>query len=176
MEVSTINYFLALGTLAMQMAAAALLVLLFLRKHEGFSEHAALVGRWGLWAAFLLSSTGMVMAVYYSDILGVEPCSLCWWQRIFQFPLVVLFGMALYKREMSRFVIDYSIVMSVIGGAFALYHHALQMFPNSLPCPSTGVSCAQRTIFEFGYITFPLMAFSLFAILIVLMLFVRKSR
>ncbi len=170
-SVETVNYLLALGTIALQAGTIVLIVLWFLRKKSGFSEHATVVGTWGLWVGLVLSFAGAFLNLYYNEVLGIPPCDLCWWQRIFLYPQVVLFGMALFKRD--SYIADYSIVLSIIGAGFALYHHFLQMFPNSLPCPATGVSCATRILFEFGYITYPLMAFSLFALLIVLMLFVR---
>ena len=86
------------------------------------------------------------------------------------------FALALRKRDSN--IADYSIALSIAGGAAALYQHYLQMGGTSvLPCPassSEAVDCAVRFVFEFGYITFPMMALTLFAFLIVLMLFVRK--
>lgn len=174
-SVETVNYLLALGTVALQLGTVALLVVWFLSGKEGFSSNAETIGKWGLWIALALSFAAAFMNHYYNEVLGVPPCDLCWWQRIFLYPQVILFGMAIWKRD--HYVADYAIVLSVLGAGVALYHHALQMFPSTLPCPATGVSCATLSIpFEFGYITYPLMAFSLFVSLIVLMVFVRARR
>ncbi len=176
MTVSDVNYFLALGTLLLQVVTAILLVVFLLRKRiPSFAQVAGNVGDWGLWSAFAVTLGSTVFTVYYSDILGFEPCYWCYWQRIFLFPQILLLGMAAWKKD--GYMADYSIVLSVAGALVALYHHAMQMLPGSgLPCPATGVSCAQRIFFEFNYITFPLMAFTVFAFLIVLMLFVRSRR
>ncbi len=175
MTLETTNFLLALGTLALQSATLVLIMVLFLRKKISELERVvAILGSWALWLGFLFSLGASAMTLYYSDVLGIEPCPLCWWQRIFLYPQVVIFAIALYRRDLA--VTIYSIALSLIGAAFALYHHALQVLPaGTLPCPATGVSCAQRFVFEFGYITFPLMAISLFAFLIVLMLFARKK-
>jgi len=46
-----------------------------------------------------------------------------------------------------------------------------------LPCPASGVSdCARRYVFEYGYITLPLIGATLFVFLIVLMLFLLRAR
>lgn len=176
MSLETLNFWLAVGTLAMQIATLALLAVVFLRKTvPELDKLAALLGAWAVWIAFVLALAASAMTLYYSEVLGIEPCSLCWWQRIFIYPQVVLFAIALYKRDLS--VTAYSLALSLIGLAFAAYHHALQILPSgTLPCPAQGVSCAQRFVFEFGYITFPLMAATLFAFLIVLMLFVRSKK
>lgn len=175
--VETINYTLALGTIALEIGAVGLLVLfLFRTQLPSLEWKRILLAKWGLWIGFALTFIGSALTLFYSEILGFSPCPLCWWQRVFLYPQVVLFALALLKRD--RGVALYSIVLSVLGSGVALYHHALQVLPaGSLPCPAEGaVSCAQRFIFEFGYITFPLMSASLFAFLIVLMLFVRPVR
>lgn len=175
----TLNYWLALGTLAVQIVTAAFLALYVLRARvPDLGDVAALIGRWGLWVGFLLSLASTALSLYYSEVLGLVPCGWCWAQRVFLWPQILLFAVALWKKDIR--IADYSIALSIFGGAAALYQHYLQMGGNSLlPCPATSsqaVDCGVRFLFEFGYITFPLMAFSIFAFLIVLMLFVRRPR
>jgi disulfide bond formation protein DsbB len=168
----TLNFWVALGTVGMQILAVALFALYFLRNTA--PGLAAFVSKWSLCLGFLLSLFSIGMAVYYSDFLGIIPCSLCWYQRVFLFPQAVLFAVALFKKEAAR-IADYSIVLSVFGALVALYQHYIQMVGESpLPCPASGGDCVKRFLFEFGYITFPLVAFSAFALLIALMLFARK--
>ena len=177
MSVETLNYLLALGTLAMQLLGAGFFALYFLQnKFTDLQDIAALLSRSGLWLAFLLTLGATAMTLYYSEVLGFAPCGWCWVQRVFLWPQVLLFAIALYREE--RAAADFSIAFSVFGGIAALYQHYLQMGGQALvPCPASGAGdCAQRILFEFGYITFRLMAATLFAFLIVLMLFVRKSR
>lgn len=176
MSVDNLNFILALGVVAMQVGAFALLALFFMRKQPEFSGQVSFIARWALWKAFALAFIGSALTLVYSDILGFEPCPLCWWQRIFLYPQVILLGMALWRESYLRTAVDFSIVMSVIGAGIAVYHHLLQMMPaGTLPCPATGPSCAQITFLEFGYITYPMMALALFGLLIVLMLYVRSS-
>lgn len=171
MSLETTNFFLGLGTVALQVVTAALFALyLFRDRVAELRWLTGLVRAWALPAAFVVSLSAVTMSLYYSEVLGVEPCPLCWWQRVFLYPQVILFGLALYWRDQS--VAGYSIALSLVGAAFALYHHILQVMPSgTLPCPAATVSCAQRFVFEFGYITLPLMGLSIFAFLIVLMLF-----
>ena len=175
MSVEALNYLLALGTLAMQIAGVGFLALYFLRrKFTDLQDIAALLSRSGLWLAFLLTLVATAMTLYYSEVLGFAPCGWCWVQRVFLWPQALLFGVALWKQERS--VADYSIALSIFGAAAALYQHYLQMGGSAvIPCPASGAGdCAQRIFFELGYITFPLMAATLFTLLIVLMLFVRR--
>ena len=177
LPVETLNYLLALGIVAMQIVGTAFLALYFLQKRfTDLQDIAGLLHRSGLWLGFLLTLGATAMTLYYSEVLGFAPCGWCWVQRVFLWPQVLLFAVALYKRE--RAAADFSIAFSIFGGIAALYQHYLQMGGGALiPCPASGAGdCAQRILFEFGYITFPLMSATLFAFLIVLMLFVRKNR
>lgn len=194
MTLESLNYIFGLGTVGLQLLTAAFLVLFFLRKKfTDLESIAKFLGDWGLWIGFLLSAVSVVLTLYYSDVLGILPCGWCWFQRVALYPQVFLFAIALWKcrtparmnrsdgsdvlRQVKKDIADYSIALSIFGLIVALYMHYLQMGGHGvLPCPATGAGdCGQRFMFEFGYITFPLMAASLFAFLIVLMLFVRKS-
>ena len=171
----TINYLLALGTLGIQIATVFLIVVYFAPTFVPASERIrGFVESFGLWVAFVFALLSSLVNQFYNQGLGIPPCDLCWWGRIFLYPQIILFTMTFWCRRHIGTVADASIVLSIIGAGISLYHHLLQLFPNSIPCPATGVSCAQRFLFEFGYITYPLMAFSLFAFLIVTMLFVRR--
>src|SRR6478609_2179132 len=165
--IETYNYWLSLGTIGLQIATIALLAALVLRKRfPDLNDVVSFAGRNGLWIAFLLSLAGIALTLFYSEVLGIVPCGWCWVQRIFLYSQAVIFAVALFKRD--RTIADYSIALSVFGAVAALYQHYLQMGGNpAIPCPASGAGdCAQRFLFEFGYITSPLMAFSLFAFFI----------
>ncbi len=170
------NQWLGVGTLILEILGVAFLALYVLRARlPDLSAPAQLLSRWGLWIGFALSVFGIAATLFYSEVLGLAPCGWCWFQRIFLYPQAVLFAIALYKKD--RAAADYSIGLSILGGIVALYQHYLQMGGSALVgCPSNPgpADCAQRFMFEFGYITFPFASFSLFAFLIVLMLFVRR--
>ena len=112
--------------------------------------------------SFIVSGLAMAGSLTYSDVVGYAPCVLCWYQRIFMYPQVFLMGIALYRREISMRV--YSIVFSSIGAALALWHYLGQLGFGTLPCSAVGysVSCADRFVMQYGYITIPMMAFSAF--------------
>lgn len=174
MSVETLNYLASLATLGLQIVTIIFLAAFLLRKRVPvMGDIVRQVGSFGLLIGLLISLGASAITLYYSEVLGMEPCWLCWFQRIFLYPQVILFALAAWKRDYT--IAAYSIALSVIGLVIALYHHVLQVAPSgSLPCPAVGVSCAQRTVFEFGYVTFPLMAVTVFASLIAVMLIVRK--
>lgn len=125
--------------------------------------------------AFIVAFVATAGSLFYSEIIGFEPCKLCWLQRIFMYPQVILLGLALWKRD--RGIAIYSIALSIIGVIIAAYHYLLQLgFAPSLPCSAVGysVSCSQKFVLQFGYITIPMMALTAF-IMIILFLLTAKN-
>lgn len=144
--------------------------LVFFRKHTNkvltfFSEYTFILG-------FLIAFGAVFVSLFYSNIIGFPPCELCWIQRIFLYPQLILFGMELYKKDKS--IVDFSIAFATLGSIASLYHIYVENGGESaLPCAQNvvgQVSCATRYVYEFGYITIPVMAFSLSIALIVLLL------
>ncbi len=176
MGVLELNYLVALGTVGLQVASVALLLLYFFRQEPVLKPVADIVGTWGMAVGFLLMLGSTVMSLVYSEIYGIIPCGLCWMQRVFIYSQVVVLGVALFLRDVRA--AWYSIALSACGAVVALYHHYIQIGGESvLPCPASGVGdCAKRFIYEFDYITFPLVAFSALVFTIVVMLFVLDKK
>jgi disulfide bond formation protein DsbB len=121
--------------------------------------------------AFFLSLTATLSSLFISEIGRLQPCLLCWYQRIFMYPQPILLLIALFKKE---FVLKtYLITLNITGSIIALYHYLLQILPKSqiITCnkPLTGISisCTENYNFYFGYMSFPLMAFTVFIMLII---------
>ena len=128
---------------------------------------------------FVLSLAASAMTLYYSEVLGVIPCALCWFGRIFMYGTVLISGTALFARNNleQKGIFRYLLVFSGLGAATSLYHHFLQLaadYGAHLPCPASGGDCAKRIIFEFGHITFPWMALVLFVLFILRILVANK--
>jgi disulfide bond formation protein DsbB len=175
MDVAVVDRFVAIltllciagiaGVVALHVAAARSDAAARLR--DGVAD---LVGGSALWLAWLVAAGSMVGSLYYSEVVGYAPCSLCWYQRIAMYPLVVLFAIAAWRRD--RTVRRYAVPLVVVGAALALYQHALGYFPDAevLGC-SIDVSCTERYIWEFGFVDFPLMSFVAFAAIATLLRF-----
>jgi hypothetical protein len=58
-------------------------------------------------------------------------------------------------------------VLSLVGLVISLYHHYLQLGGSAfVKCPAAGdVDCAKRFMYEFDFMTFPLLAAAGFALL-----------
>jgi len=121
--------------------------------------------------AFIIALIATGSSLYYSQIAGFAPCDLCWLQRIFMYPQVVLLGLAWWKKE--GHIIDYSLVLLFIGLAFSLYHNYIYYAAQAATFCSISAPCTQAYTNGFGYITIPLMSLTAF-ILIGLLLMNKK--
>jgi len=111
---------------------------------------------------FFFATTATAGSLYLSNFIGWEPCRLCWFQRIFMYPLVILFAVSLvFDRED---VADYVLPTSLIGFGIAVYHYLIQFLPElqSSGCSITSVSCEATYTFYFGHISIPTMAAAAF--------------
>ena len=114
----------------------------------------------------------VVGSLVYANIIGFPPCDLCWYQRIFMYPQLIILFIAMRRKDKS--VIDYLVPLSVIGGVIALYHSFIQWGFSIGPligCASVGGECAKVYVREFSYITIPFMSFTVFAYIIVMKFF-----
>ena len=175
MDVATADRFFALMTLLTLGGVAGSVAL---RSFAGRLPPAArldrsiwtLVGPIALWLAWLVALVSLLGSLYYSEIVGYPPCSLCWYQRIAMYPLVVILAVAAWDddREVRR----YALPLAGVGGAFALYQYVLGYFPDTeiLGC-TLDVSCTERYVWEFGFVDFPFMSLVAFLAIGALLLF-----
>lgn len=112
---------------------------------------------YGIW---LLAIGGTAGSLIMSQVLDLIPCELCWYQRILMFPLPIIVGIALYKKD--KIMPYYVVVLSGIGAVIAAYHWAGQMFfAESLSC-NAGASCAEILFEVLGFMTIPFGAMLVF--------------
>lgn len=109
-----------------------------------------------IWTQTLLATLG---SLFYSEIMGYIPCELCWIQRILMYPLVVIYGVALMKKNVH--IAIPGLIMSGIGVIIALYHYGLQKLP---ALQETGgfcgdIPCNLQYVNYFGFITIPFLSF-----------------
>ena len=119
-----------------------------------------------------IAATGT--SLFYSEILKFTPCVLCWYQRIFMFPLVVVIAVGILRRDKK--VYQYVLPLSFIGLAIAFYHVLLQfgVLPESVTPCSVGVSCLTKFTGYFGFITIPVLSFAAFSVITICILLYRK--
>jgi disulfide bond formation protein DsbB len=168
------NFLLGIATIIGQGILLVLIILFFLKKKNKITSF---VQKYILELLLLVSGAGTFLSLLYSEVLGELPCDLCWYQRIFLYPQVIILAIAKWKKDKS--VLNYSLALSVVGALIALYHYYIQWGGIALiPCSGDALAspCAQKTILEFGYITIPFMSLVSFSMMIVLNLIAKKQK
>ena len=132
--------------------------------------------QYGAFLAFPVAVAATVGSLYYSEVAGFIPCTLCWYQRILMYPLVLLIAVGLILRD--EYLPRYVLPLSTLGLGIAAYHYLTQwgLFAESAAC-SVGVPCSGRYVSYLGFITIPLMSLVAFALITTIMLIAwRTSR
>ncbi len=134
------------------------------------------VGKYVLELLFTFSLAALVGSLSYSQIVGFPPCELCWVQRIFMYPQIVLSLIAIWKKDKGAIL--YMLGLSILGAIVAFYHSLIHWGFNSsvLKCSAVGAPCAKVYVLSYGYITIPFMSFTAFAFLIAISVIYYRSR
>lgn len=168
--VTTLNHYVSLGALlGMGVTILWVMYLATCLYNKKTSRLLNFISDYILPFGFAITGVGMIMSLYYSEVLGIIPCVLCWYQRIFMYSQVFLFGYAWYRKD--RNILPYTLLLSIVGFVIAVYHHALQIgYDIYKPCSTSpfAVDCAKPTFIEFGFVTFPFLAIVLFGFVIVI--------
>ena len=107
------------------------------------------------WTFALVASMG---SLYMSNVLHWTPCVLCWYQRIFLYPLVFVIGAGIIKKITD---LEYLVLpLTVTGGAIAFYHSLLQygIISEKFVVCTSGVSCTEPYHILYPFITVPLLS------------------
>ncbi|MDP4553231.1 disulfide oxidoreductase [Alkalihalobacillus macyae] len=123
-----------------------------------------------LFSAWAVSVSALAGSLYFSEVLKYEPCELCWYQRILMYPLVLILGIAMVKKDAKQCV--YVLPLAVIGGSISVYHYLIQkaaFFADSAPACGR-VPCTGEYINLLGFITIPFLALLAFASIAILMI------
>lgn len=162
MQLETFNIIIGIGTLGIAFFTVVLVIFRIVMGNHNhimnlLREHALIIG-------FLIGLAAISGSLIYSELYQLPPCLFCWWQRIFLYPQVVLFAVALYrhgrKSSAGYDIFHYSTPMAVVGSLISLYHVFLQqgVIASTGACIQNGVSCTTIDISVFGFLTIPMMA------------------
>ncbi|MEK5069657.1 disulfide oxidoreductase [Sporosarcina sp. FSL K6-1508] len=129
-----------------------------------------------LYVAWVVSLVAMFGSLYFSEIKGYIPCELCWYQRIFMYPLTLILGIGTFQNDSS--VKKFVIPLALIGGSISFMHYLEQKIPGFggiKPCVS-GVPCSSQYINWFGFITIPFLALVAFVIITFCMFLIKSKK
>jgi len=127
-----------------------------------------------IYLAWIVAVVATLGSLYFSEIRGYIPCELCWYQRILMYPLSLLLGIAAFNQDSS--IRKYVLPLSIIGGLISAFHYMVQKVPGFAaikPC-TQGIPCSAQYINWLGFITIPLLAFTSFVLIAILLMFTKQ--
>ncbi len=128
-----------------------------------------------LFTCWIVAGISTLGSLFFSEIMEFPPCALCWYQRIFMFPLVLILLVGLFPFDKN--IVKYALPLAIVGWCFAFYHYLLYsgFIPESIQPCSQGVSCSETYIDLFGFLTIPMLSLISFSTVVAL-LFILKRR
>ena len=170
MSVSTVSTFLAVGALILLACVIAvwtvrLLAFVSPRARRVYdSIRLSLEGR-GMLLAWIMALIAMLGSLYYSQIAGLLPCEYCWYQRIAMYPIVVILGIALLKKD--RGIRPYVYGLAIPGGLISTYHYLVERFPDlQVGECNLCIPCSVAWFMKFDLVSIAFMAFVCFAVIV----------
>jgi disulfide bond formation protein DsbB len=122
-----------------------------------------------VFGAWLIATSSTLGALFFSEVMQLPPCVLCWYQRIFMFPLVLLLPIGLFPFDAK--VVRYALPLSVVGSVIAVFHVFLVagVIPESVAPCWRGVPCSETQIQWFGFVSIPVLVATAFALMTLLL-------
>ena len=160
MNLAALQMFFALLALVTNVATVVLLATLLLRKTGPGRTALELFAPLALPLAFLVTLTATGGSLWFSESVGFTPCKLCWYQRIAVFPLPLLLGGMLLRKDVRATL--YLLPVTLIGSGVSLWHWLVERVPSLSGKTSCAVDvpCTVPWFTEFGFVTLAWMALS----------------
>jgi disulfide bond formation protein DsbB len=107
-------------------------------------------------------------------VMGFAPCVLCWYQRIALFPLVLILPMGLFPLDAK--VAKFALPLTIAGLLTAAYHNLLYVgiIPKSIQPCAQGVSCTEKYVEFFGFVSIPMLSLLALATMTALLIIVKR--
>ena len=128
-----------------------------------------------LYAAWVVALLSLAGSLFFSEVMGLAPCVLCWYQRVAMYPLVLIIATGILTRDERVRV--YALPLCLAGLAVSVYHNLLYygVIPETLTPCSEGASCTEKQIEWLGFITIPLMGLASFVAVALCLYFYRPG-
>lgn len=161
MSALTMQLFFSMLAVVALAGAALLLASRLLGDRVGvLREFEATVAPSAIWLAWLVAATCVAGSLYFSEVVHLRPCRLCWYQRFAMYPLaVVLIGLALTG---NRWLRRYARIAALVGLAISSWHYLVEWFPSLEPSNVCALDNPCTTVWfrRMGFATIPFMSLS----------------
>lgn len=127
-----------------------------------------------LFVAWVVAASATLGSLFFSEVMKVPVCVLCWYQRIAMYPLVLILAVGLFPYEPK--VVRYAGPLAGVGWLTAMFHVLLVagIIPEGVePCVQ-GIPCSETYISLLGFLSIPVMSLLTFTFIGVLLLYAHR--
>ena len=127
-----------------------------------------------LFVAWVVITMATLGSLFFSEVMDVPVCVLCWYQRIAMYPLVLVLAIGLFPYDPG--VIRYAGALAALGWIIALYHVLLiaGIIPENIqPCVE-GIPCSETHIALFGFLSIPVLSLLTFTLIGILLMYAHR--
>ncbi len=125
-------------------------------------------------ALAVVASLATLGSLTFQLVYNAPVCELCWWQRIFMYPMVVITLVSLWRKAKEAHIMTG--ILSLFGLWYASYHYYYHFKgfvlgqKLTLPCSYGGLmpACTDSPILIFGFSTIPFMSVMAFGSILAL--------
>ena len=163
-EMPLYSLILSLGVLGiLAMTLISIMVFIFYSRWRKYLQEIPYFTYLKIIGTIAIAST--TLAMIYQLYYELDVCILCWWQRIFIFPIDIVILVSIWKKIRGNHIITWLLALG--GTFFAGYHYYYHFIwwvlklPVFLPCEQGGLlpACTDHNgVLTFGFITIPFMS------------------
>jgi len=143
--------------------------------NEDFSAKRTPISWYLIFIVWVIATSGMLTSLFFSEVLQLPVCVLCWYQRIALYPLVIILPLGLFPYDVK--IIRYISPLVIVGWLTAFFHVLVVagVVPESAqPCVQ-GIPCSEVNFELFGFLNIPVMSLLTFSIIGALLLCSKKQ-
>lgn len=126
-----------------------------------------MLDKFSVYLAWGISLFSTFASLFFSEILKFPPCSLCWYQRIFMYPLAIIIPVGILSAD--KYISRYVTALSAFGLLFATYHTLIyhNIIQEAITVCTADLSCKTKQLELFGFLSIPLMSFLSFLLIFI---------
>jgi len=127
-----------------------------------------------LFMAWIVVTTATLGSLFFSEVMDISVCELCWYQRITMYPLVLILAVGLFPYDPG--VVRTAGPLATIGWFIALFQTLLiaGIIPEAVrPCVQ-GIPCSESHLSLLGFLNIPTLSLITFSLVGVCIFFTSR--
>lgn len=128
-----------------------------------------------IFTACIIATTATLGSLFFSEVMAVPVCKLCWYQRIALYPLVIILAMGLFPFNPG--VVRTAGVLVVLGWMIALFQVLLVagIIPEDVQPCVRGIPCSETHVSLLGFLNIPLLSLLTFTVIGILLVLTHRK-